>query len=133
MHNFVYTTVLFKVQYDQYIGSHLGEYIPEICVEPALTDPAEYYVQGWEGFFNTIGTTTITKDICIWGYTLYPPLTFEVTLNATHPKPCLEMEYSNIASNVHDVQVFLLKVESSRQFIQLVISNTCKSIMQDCR
>ena len=64
----VLTTVDLRFEYFEYFGSQLGEYIPEICVEPVLTDPAKYYVKGWEGFFNINGTTTITADIILRHY-----------------------------------------------------------------
>ena len=61
-------------------------------------------MQGWEGFFNTSGTTTITEDIFLLEYPSRDIiLTFQVTLNATHLKPCLEIEYSNI-SRYFDIQ-----------------------------
>ena len=130
----VLTTVDLRFEYFRYFGSQLGEYIPEICVEPVLTDPAEYYVKGWEGFFNIIGTTTITTDIILRQY--FPSessviFTFEVTLNSTHRKPCFTIEYSNIASFVDDYRFFILQLFncSSRLFALLDVFSSCKSLV----
>ena len=148
-----------RFQHYEYIGSRLGEYIPEICVEPSLTDPDEYYVQGWEGFFNTIGTTTITigtttitigtttitKDIRVSEYhilitptssmIIHSPLQrhYEVTLNATHLKPCFKIKYSHILSELigEEGTTTLVNIHISRSRGQaiLMIGNTCKSIV----
>ena len=118
-----------KVQYDHYIGSRLGEYIPEICVEPALTDPAEYYVQGWEGFFNTIGATTITKDITLVSHRPNNIDDFEVTLNATHLKSCLDIRYNpNITRDLF--YYFSLYGGSLSLYADLYVFDRCKSITQ---
>ena len=125
-----------RFEHHFYIGSQLGEYIPEICVEPALTDPAEYYVQGWEGFFKTIGTTTITEDVFVLEFqSLIPIFIFGATWNATHLKPCFKVEYSNIASyfDVFDISgfaVFILYLNNtSRQPSYLEVFSSCKSIV----
>ena len=135
-----------RFQHYEYIGSRLGEYIPEICVEPSLTDPDEYYVQGWEGFFNAIGATTITKDVRVSEYHIFitprstmiihsPPLQrhYEVTLNATHLKPCFKIEYSHILSELigEEGTTMLVNIHISRSRGQaiLMIDNTCKFIV----
>ena len=120
----VLTTVDLRFEYSHYIGSQLGEYIPEICVEPFLTDPAEYYDKGWEGFFNISGT--------ILGHISSVFSFFEVTLNATHLKPCFTIEYSNIASFVDDYIFFILQLfnSSSRSIaILLGVFSSCKSLV----
>ena len=128
---FVFTTVQLKFQYDYYIGSHLGEYIPDIlCVEPALTDPDEYYVQGWEGFFNTIGATTITKDITFISQKPYNFDDYEVTLNATHLKSCLDIRYPNNTGNLFYKNSFLLHDGSLTLYAYLDVFDRCKSITQ---
>ena len=126
---FVFTTVFLKFQYHVYFGSHLGQYIPEICVEPVLTDPARYYVQGWEGYFNTIGTTTIDIPINLEFYYYYDEI--NVTLNATHLKSCLEIRYSNIARYLYSTDDIVFFYSSSVLYhAELYVWNTCKSITQ---
>ena len=137
----VLTTVDLRFEYFYYVGSQLGEYIPEICVELFLTDPDKYYDKGWEGFFNIIGTTTTTTDIILRRYSSSVILTFEVTWNATHLKPCFTIEYSNIASFVDDYSYysyygyyssFLLEDSSRpRLYTRLFIFSSCKSIVME--
>ena len=121
-----------KFQYDYYIGSHLGEYIPEICVQPALNDPDEYYVQGWEGFYNTFGATTITNFVTLRSRRRYYYQDFEVTLNATHLKSCLDIKYSNISRYWLSQNCFprCLLYSSPTLYASLIVLNTCKSITQ---
>ena len=123
---FVFTTVLLKFQYNVYFGSHLGQYIPEICVEPVLTDPARYYVQGWEGYFNTIGATTIDIPIYLDYYHYYD----EINVTATHLKSCLDIRYSNIARNLDYDDFFIFYSSSVLYHAELYVWNTCKSITQ---
>ena len=96
-----------------------------MCVQPVLSDPAQYYVQGWEGLFNTIGATTITKFITLESHRpLYYYIDdFEVTLNTTHLKSCLDIRYSNIAFILYSLY------SGSTLYTELIVIDTCKSIM----
>lgn len=90
-------------EYVPYIGSHIGEYIPELCFEVRLTDPAKYYVQGWKGFFNITGIRrgnyrpgiiVIMNSSEIYNSEV---ITLQL-IDATHRKTCFTIEYSDIAN-----------------------------------
>ena len=101
-----------------------------MCIQPIFTDPAQYYVQGWEGYFNTIGAATITNEITLDSNAYMD--TFEVTLSATHLKSCLEIRYSNLSIHWHDEDFPISHDFHSNPYLHayLTVSNTCKSITQ---
>ena len=86
------TTADLRFQYGCYIGRKLGKYIPSICV--GVTDSFN-----WEEFFVSNDATTISTDLIVH-YIDYPVevfvKNFEVTLNATHPQHCYDIDYSII-------------------------------------
>ena len=86
-------------------------------------------MQGWEGFFNTIGATTITKDITLVSRRPYNVDDYKVTLNATHLKSCLDIRYPNNTRYLFEDH-FSLYGGSLTLYADLLVFDTCKSITQ---
>ena len=132
-----FSTVDLGFEYYPYIGSYQGEYIPELCFQVGLTDPAKYYVQGWEGIIGTTATfyhNDIRLTINSSEIYFSEVITLQLT-NATHRKTCFKIEYSDIANfihgggnviyvSVHDPFGIPTEIEDA-----IVIPDTCKFIV----
>ena len=92
------TTADLRIKHGCYVGSQLGKYIPRICV--GITDSFD-----WEEFLISNYATTISTELETYyhmdSFRDTFVQNFEVTLNATHPQLCYDIDYSKIETYLY--------------------------------